>query len=157
MSPVLPATERRRGAAAVEMAVVLPLLVTLLAGLLEFARMIEVEQSLVMAVGEGARQASTGALSASQVQQAVLAYLSGAGLPTAHAVVRVQNLTNPGVDPTAATQFDQFQVSVTLPYSDVRLLDYWLFTSSNTTLSAKTVWLSGRDKPYPVPPEPPIE
>jgi Flp pilus assembly protein TadG len=50
----------RRGAAAVELAVCLPLLVTLLLGMLEVGRMVEVQQVTCNSVREGARDASLG-------------------------------------------------------------------------------------------------
>lgn len=50
--------EKERGAAAVEMAVVLPLLLLLLIGIMEYGRAFNVQVSLTQAAREGARHAA---------------------------------------------------------------------------------------------------
>src|SRR5262245_37592934 len=70
----------RRGAVAVEVALILLLLVPMLIGVWEVGRMVDVEQLLVNSAREGARQASTGQKNIAQVQQVVLTYLQSAGL-----------------------------------------------------------------------------
>ena len=72
---------RRRGTAAVEAAVLLPLALMLMLGTWEVGRMVEVSQILNNAAREGGRSASTGQNTNSQVQQTVLNYLTNAGLP----------------------------------------------------------------------------
>lgn len=80
-----PATDRRphladeRGAAAVELALVLPILVMLLVGIVEFGRGWDAKLAVASAVREGARAAATGGdavaaarLAASQLDQADL-------------------------------------------------------------------------------------
>ena len=95
----------------------------LLLGTWEVSRLVEVSQILDNAAREGARQATTGLMSGTQVQQIVLNYLLNAGIPTTHATVTVSDLTSPGTDPTNANQMDQLQVSVSIPFSDVRWTD----------------------------------
>ena len=80
---------RRRGVAAVEAAVLLPLALMLMLGTWEVGRMVEVSQILNNAAREGGRSASTGQYTNSQVQQTVLNYLMNAGLPSASATVRL--------------------------------------------------------------------
>ena len=138
----------RGGVAAVEFALVLPLILSLLLGVWEVGRLIQVNQILSNAAREGGRQASTGLLSNSEVQTAVTQYLDRAGLPTSHATVTVTNLTS-GVDAKLADQMNQFQVTVTLPVADVKWIALSLVTSSNTTLSASASWSSLRDQSYP--------
>jgi Flp pilus assembly protein TadG len=160
MSPAARRTPRRRqGAAAVELAVTLPMLVTMLLGILEMGRVLEMQQLLGNAAREGGRQASTGLLTNAQVAQVVTAYLSESdlNLNTSHVNVTVSDLTNPGVDATQASQLDQLQVVVTIPYGDVSLVKTNLMFSPSTLLTASANWPSQVDKPYPQPPLPPIE
>jgi Flp pilus assembly protein TadG len=139
---------RRRGAALVEFALLLPVLMTLLVGAWEAGRLIEINQILSNATREGARQASSGQATSSQVQQTVLNYMKNAGLPTTNAVVTVSDLTNSG-DPSNATQLDHLQVSVSIPFKDVRWSTLTLVTSPTTQVSAQSVWLSVKDQNYP--------
>ena len=74
----------RRAVAAVEFAMILPVILTLLLGIWEVGRMIEIQQILYNAAREGGRQASTGQLTDAQVQTVVIQYLQTAGLPTTH-------------------------------------------------------------------------
>jgi Flp pilus assembly protein TadG len=139
----------RRGAAAVEFALLSPLIIALLLGVWEVGRLIQVNQILSNAAREGGRQASTGLLTDAQVQTAVLQYLQRAGLPTANATVTVTDLTNGSADATAATQLDQLQVRVTIPTADVKWVALSLITNPSSTLSATVVWYSLRDHDYP--------
>src|SRR3569623_2064006 len=78
----------RRGAAAVEAAICLPVLLTLMFGVWEVGRLAQVQQILSNAVHDGARIASQGTLNGTpvtvaKVQQAVRDYMPRAGLPRA--------------------------------------------------------------------------
>jgi Flp pilus assembly protein TadG len=139
----------RRGAAVVEAAATLPVILTLLIGILEVGRMVNVQITLNNAAREGSRQAAAGVMTSSQVQQVVLNYLTQAGVPTTSATVTVNDLTSPGTDPSAALENDQLQVSVTLPYSAVRWCAASLVTNSSTQLTASAIWYSARAQPYP--------
>src|SRR5689334_11480465 len=139
-APASPAP--RRAAALVEFAVVLPLLTIILLGLWEISRLIEACQLLATATREGARQASTGGLTAAQTRQAVLATLSHSGLPTEHVAVRVVNLSSPEVDVALAQPLDRLRVSVSIPYRDVRWLAFSVFSGDDTRLSAESTWVS---------------
>jgi Flp pilus assembly protein TadG len=152
---------RRRGTAVVESALLLPLLLLLLLGVWEVGRLIEVSQVLDNAVREGARQASTGQLSNDDVKIAVCAYLKEAGLPdytsVRNTVVTVTDVTSPGTDVSNATQLDQLQVSISIPFSDVRWVPLYLVTNASSTLNAQAYWYSLKDKDYPTVVDPPIE
>src|SRR5947209_17798074 len=142
---------KRRGTAAVEVAVVLPLLCTLIMGAWEVGRLVEVKQLLCNAVREGGRQAATGNQSTAQVQQYVINYLTTNGISgVTTSMVTFQDLTNNAVqDPTAATQMDRLRVSVTVPYTTFR----WSLLSqitSDTSLSASADWFSMLDSPITV-------
>ena len=141
----------RRATAAVEVAVCLPLLCTLVIGAWEVGRLVEVKQLLCNATREGGRQAATGNVSADQVKQDVVNYLTINGISgVTTSMVTFQDLTNPAVkDPTNATQMDRLRVSVTVPYTVFR----WSLLSqitSDTTLSAQADWFSMRDSPITV-------
>src|SRR3954452_19389663 len=72
--------KRRRGAAAVEFAVVLPLFVVLVFGMIEYGRMVMVQQIITNASREGARRAVLDGATPSTVQAAVTTYLTDAAI-----------------------------------------------------------------------------
>ncbi len=140
---------RRRGTVAVEAAFILVMMTPLLLGSWEVSRLVEVQQILNNSVREGARQAASGQLTATQVQQVVDNYLQDAGLPITDVVVTVQDLTNPGTDPTSASEFDNLQVTVTIPFKDVRWSASLLVTNASTILTASSTWFSENGAAYP--------
>jgi Flp pilus assembly protein TadG len=153
------ASKSRHATAAVEFVVVLPLIVTLLLGLWEVGRLVEIEQIMNNAAREGARQAAGNKLTISQVQDVVIDYLKAAGVPVnnadKNAVVQVKNIGFPGNPPPPddsplnATQLDQFQITVTIPFSDVRWIALNLVTNSGTQMTGRAVWSSIKDIPFP--------
>jgi Flp pilus assembly protein TadG len=146
----------RRGVAAVEFAVLIPFILTLLLGIWEVGRMIEVQQTVNNAAREAARQATTGQLTNTQVQQVAIQCLNVAGIPTGNAVVTVSDLTNPSLDVSQAHYLDRLQVTVTLPFSDVRWSVISYFSSPTAPLSATVTWVTVIDQDFPSYPEPPI-
>ena len=60
-------------------------------------------------------------------------------------------------NPNDATQLDRCQVTVTLPFSDVRWSVVGLATGPGTMLSAQSVWGSIKDLAYPAVDYPPAE
>lgn len=151
----------RRGASAVELALTLPLMITILTGLWEAGRIIEVQQVLFNSAREAARQAATGQYTNAQVQQIALNYLQiglndTGGTMTATASVTVADLTSPGTDVSNATSLDQLSVTVSIPFSAVRWISLSLITTSSTTISSQAIWFSLKDAAYPPnPPQPP--
>ena len=148
-------SRRRTGAAAVELAMVLPLILTLLLGIWEVGRLVEIQQLLSNAAREAGRQAATGQLTNTQVKQVATNYLSVAGLPTGNVVVNVDDLTSPGTDVSKAQYMDQLQVQVSIPFNDVRWCLLSIATNASTTLNAQVQWMTMLDKAYPSLPEPP--
>jgi Flp pilus assembly protein TadG len=147
-----PRRARRRerlGTATVEFAVLLPLVMTLMLGTWEIGRLVEVEQILNNAAREAGRRAASGQYTNAQVQQIALNYLSMAGLTTTNAAVTVTDLTHAGTDATAATELDQLQITVTIPFVNVRWASATLVTSASTVLSATNIWLSNNGQSYP--------
>lgn len=145
----LRAPSARRGTAAVEMAFVAPLIVTLLLGTWEMGRFVEVQQIVSDAAREGGRQASCGQMTNSQVAAAVSNYVKIAGLPISNLAVTVADLTHPGVDVSQATALDQLKVTVSLPFSDVRWTNLKLVTTDTTNVNASVVWYSALPVSYP--------
>jgi Flp pilus assembly protein TadG len=142
----------RCGTAAVELAVVAPLVVGLLAGLLEVGQIVKVNEIISNAAREGARLASTGVHTYADVQTTVANYLTNAGVTNQSGLtVTVSDVTqgNPGpqFNPSAANWLDQLQITVTLPYSNVQPAPLLLIP--NTSISAQAVWFSNQDQPYP--------
>src|SRR5262245_45448448 len=124
-----PVQVRRAGAAAVEMAFALPLMLLLLVGTWEVGRMVEAQQCTSSAAREGARQAATGKKSYDDIKAVVLAHLSQNGIQITddggqpNVKVGVSNLTtgNSGsadqgeaanYDPQNASQLDELEVTV---------------------------------------------
>lgn len=141
----------RKGVAAVEFACVLPLMALLLIGMWEVGRMVEVQQMLVNAAREGARQASTGNKDTAAVKATVVTYLNQKGLSFVNSThVTVTSVSNTSItDPSLANQLDQFRVSVTIPFNSVR----WILLKSVTNvtnLTASADWYSMRDLPLTV-------
>src|SRR5262245_16643618 len=107
------------------------------------------------AAREGGRQASSGMKTKAEVEALVKTYLQVAGLPTSNATIVCTNITS-GKDPTAADYLDKFEVTITLPFADVRwsLLPHPV--PSTFQLTTKATWVSMLDRPFPDFPEPPI-
>lgn len=108
------AKQRRRGGAIVEFAVILPLLLTILFGIIEFGYVFMVRQSLQHAAREGCRLASL------QTSQA----------PYTNVVARVNEIMSaakvPILPPTITQGPCEETVVVTVPYDDVSLFGTFL-------------------------------
>jgi Flp pilus assembly protein TadG len=154
-------SRRRRATAAVELALTLPLIMTMLVGLWEVGRVVEVQQILFNAAREAARQAATGQYTNAQVQQIALNYLKiglndTSGTMTQNATVTVSDLNNPSIDVSQATTLDLLQVTVTVPYQNVSWTTLSLVTNAATILTSQATWVSLVDLPYPInTPQPP--
>lgn len=149
---------QRAGVAAVELAIVLPLLLLLLLGVWELGRYIEVQQLLNNACREGGRQASTGVRTVSQVKADVVNYLKVNGISkVSDTDVTVTNLTSSSrPEPNAAEQMDHFRITVSIAADNVR----WILlprVSDVTTLTSTVDWYSMRDLPITVNQEIPLQ
>ena len=114
----------RRGAVAVEAAIVMPLLIIMMFGIWEVGRLIQVQQVITNAAREGARVASGGyvdgtPVTVAYVQSTVRNYMTASGLPTAAATGATITLTNTSAntwtDPVNAQPLDSFRVTVLIP------------------------------------------
>ena len=147
-------SSRRPGSAAVEFAVVLPLFITLLFGIWEVGRMVQVSQVLQNAAREAARQASTAQHDPVDHPDERPGVHPGAQPQITNFTgfnVAFADLTNSAVtDPTGCTQLDKFTITVTMPFDNVRWSLTKMFTPTGTQLSAQVTWYSMRDLPVTV-------
>ena len=146
-------SNHRRGAAAVEFAIVAPIFVAIVLGVSQASQLFEAQNHLSVAVREGARLAAmdrTGMLKAGQTTNSKIAgdivnYLNASGLPGAQADVFIVD----SKDHTTTFDLDDpandralFEVRVELPYSSVT------GSSGSSTqdwnLSAKIVFRNAR-------------
>jgi len=138
-----------RGTAIIEALLVLPLLLLVLWGTVEFGRFMDVQQILNQAAGTGARQASQGTQTNAQVQQTVLNYLHSANIPTTHAIVTVRDRTQPSLDVSQASQLDNLEVTVSVPAADITWTGTYLVMSPTSLVNARCEWVSARGQVYP--------
>jgi Flp pilus assembly protein TadG len=141
--------DRRSGTACVEFALLLPFLVTMVLGVIEIGRYVEVRQILADAVREGARQASAGQLTNAQVISVVTGAVKNAGLPTTNLTVTCGDLTNASLDVSNATSLDKLQVTATLLFKDVRWCSSMQWTNNTSLVYAKAIWYSSNPVAYP--------
>ena len=116
-----------RGAAAVELAVVLPLLLTLVFGIIEFGWVFMVRETLTNSSREGCRVAVLQGSTEQDIQERVDASMAPTGLTTY--TVQISR-SSPG-DPDE-------KVQVLIPYADVSLLGGF-FGPTDFNLGATTV------------------
>jgi Flp pilus assembly protein TadG len=124
--------KNRRGAAAVEFAIVAPVFFLMVLGMIEFGRMIMVQQVLTSASREGARVAVLDGATSAEVKTKVRAYLAAANVPAVDPVV------NPD-PPSTAGYGDPVTVTVRIAFSQVSWLPSPIFVSGSTQLTAATV------------------
>jgi Flp pilus assembly protein TadG len=159
----LPTRQRgRRAAATMELAMFLPLLVSLMLGLWELGRALQVFQDVSNAAREGARQAATAKYTKDEVRQAVFDYLQKAKVPLSdtvplgsetlsntNATITVSNLTTGG-EVFDATQLDRMQVTVAVPVKNYRWVLSNTFLPANSSVTSTLTFLCTRDVPIVV-------
>jgi Flp pilus assembly protein TadG len=123
----------RRGAAAVEFAIVAPVFFILVFGMIEYGRMVMVQQVITNAAREGARVGVLDGSAYADVQTAVNNYLIAAKIPTGSTTITVT--PNP---PSSQTTGNPVTVTVAIPFKNVSWLPTPLYLGS-TTLSATAV------------------
>ena len=103
----------RAGAATVEFALVAPILIMFVFGIIEFSRGLMVRQTLINATREGAREASLPDATMSSVKTKVVDFLDSASIDIDSSSVTVTP------DPEEAIDNEQITVSVSIPYSEI--------------------------------------
>lgn len=125
---------KRRGTAAVEFAVILPFVMVLFLGIIEFGRVLMVQQILTNAAREGCRFAVLPGGTISSSRDVVTAYLSNANITLSSPSTQVT--VSP--DPTTAAKGSSITVNVTVPFSSVSWLPGTIFMTGKQ-LSASVV------------------
>lgn len=123
--------KNRRGAAVVEFAIVAPLFILLVFGMIEFGRMVMVQQVLTNASREGARTAVIDGSTSTEVTQTVTNYLQNSSITGATVTI------NP--DPPSNVGFGQpVTVTVSVAFNQVSWLPSPMYLGA-TNMSASTV------------------
>ena len=113
----------RRGLEAVELALTLPVFLTLVLGIIEFGRAMMVVQVLTIAAREGARAGVLPKGTNSTITTAVTTELSLNAIPATH-LATVVLVNGTAADASTAGTGASIDVNVTLPFQDVS----WLST-----------------------------
>ena len=131
--PCRPCRRKRLGSAAVEFAFVAPLFFLLVFGMVEFGRMVMIQQVITNASREGARKAVLDGASSSNVKSAVVTYMSNGGV-----TIATSNVTISPSDPTTAVAGSPVTITVSVPFSQVSWLPSPMFLGSRQ-MTASTV------------------
>ncbi len=144
---------KRRGAVAVEFAMVAPAMLAIVVGLLELSRVFTVQNTLETAAREGARFASLdrsglvpdGETTNSKLIKDVKNFLASAGINKNDLTVTVVDAENPAQnfdldDPD--NDLELFQIRISIPYSKVSHSPVRHYQASN--LSAALTFRNGR-------------
>ena len=122
----------RRGVAAVEFALVAPVFFLLIFGMIEFGRMIMVQQVITNGSREGARIAVLDGSSGANVLTVVGDYLESAHISGATVAVSPS-------EPSSAGYGEPVTVTVTIPFSQVSWLPSPMLIGGDTELTATSV------------------
>jgi Flp pilus assembly protein TadG len=125
--------QKRLGAAAVEFAIVAPLFFLLVFGMVEFGRMVMIQQVITNASREGARKAVLDGSTASDVKSSVVTYMANGGV-----TIATSNVTINPADPASAASGSPVTVTVSVPFSQVSWLPTPMFLGSRQ-MTASTV------------------
>lgn len=123
--------KNRRGAAAVEFAVIAPVFILLVFGMVEFGRMVMVQQVLTNASREGARRAVLDGATSSEVTTTVNDYLQNSTVQGATVTISPNPPNNAGFG-------EPVTVTISVPFSSVSWLPTPMYLGQKT-LSASTV------------------
>ncbi len=145
-----------RGVVAVEAAIILPVILSLLLGVWEVGRLVQITAIVNSAARQGGRIASAGVsngtnVTVAVVQQTVQSYLTTAGLPSTAvngAQIQVVNLSShTWTDPCNATSLDAFKVTVVIPSgAPFNSLRWTLLSLTGVTqIAAQSQWVSAND------------
>jgi len=129
----------RRAAAAVEFAVVAPVFLLLVFGMIEYGRMVMVYQVITNASREGARAAVLDGATTNSVTTAVNDYLTTGAVSGATVTVS----PNP---PSGAQNGDPVTVTVSIPFSQVSWLPSPMYLGSRTLSSATVMRRESSDQ-----------
>lgn len=130
----------RKGAAAVEFAIVAPLLFLLILGIIEFARIFMVVQIINNGAREGARKAILPGATQTIVNNTIESYMTNAGLSGHTKTFYVNNSSTTNV--TSAVAGDSIKVVLSIPVNNISWLPanfIGFLTGSGQSLSTSVV------------------
>ncbi len=146
----------RRGAAAVEAAICMPVIITMMLAMWQIGQIAEMSRIVKDAAREGARVAAGGVnngttVTVANVQTAVQNFLTASGMPSTAvngAMITVTNLSSDSwTDPGNALPLDQFSVTVTIPagapFNSLQFIGASM--CGVTQLQESVDWLSAND------------
>uniref|UniRef100_A0A7C2JZA9 Pilus assembly protein n=1 Tax=Schlesneria paludicola TaxID=360056 RepID=A0A7C2JZA9_9PLAN len=151
-----PQTDRRRGAAAVECAIVMPVMVALVLGLIQGGYSVDTTHKLYAAVRQAGRLAGmnyrpllkSGQTGNDKVIQDIRNTLAAEGLPADQLTITITEAEGGGTfnldDP--ANDLKLFRISASVPYSALSTAS--LLPAPVETLSASIVFRKGRSQVY---------
>ncbi len=126
----------RRGAAAVEFAVVAPLFLLLLGGIIEFGQAFRIEHAISNASRRGARAGIVDGATSIEIIQNVKAQCSQTlGVSEADVTVQVAVNGDSAADLSQAEEHDEISVTVSIPFSEAGV-GFFAKTFSNSVLAA---------------------
>ena len=123
--------KQRRGVAVVEFAIVAPVFIMLIFGMVEFGRLVMVQQVLTNASREGARRAVLDGATTAEVEATVETYLQSGAVSGADVTVTPDPPANAGSG-------EPVTVSVSIPFSQVSWIASPMFLGG-TQMQAATV------------------
>jgi len=143
----------RRGTATVEFAIIAPVFLTLLLGLLEASRLFEIHGLMAQAARDGARMGAmdradwvaNGQRSNDKIIRDIKNNLAAAGLDRDKIEVAIEVPNSPGQEfdlDDPANDLDLFQVRISIPYGDVSSLQ--IPGKSDYSLSSAVVFRNTR-------------
>ncbi len=129
----------RRGAAVIEFALVAPLFLLLLAGIIEFGQVFRIEHMLSNASRRGARSAIVDGATSSQVKQMIRTHcMQILRVDESDITVEIAVNGTVGADLSQAVEQDEISISVSIPYSEAGV-GFYANTFSNATLSSTCI------------------
>ena len=126
--------KQRRGAAAVEFAVVAPVFFLLVFGMIEYGRMVMVQQIIVNSAREGCRAAVLDGSTTSGVKSTVITAMSSGNI-----TITTSNVTVSPDPPSNAEFGDPVTVTVTVPFNQVSWLPSPMYLGGKSMTAATTM------------------
>ena len=121
----------------VEFAIVAPVFILLVLGMIEYGRMIMVQQIITNASREGARQAVLDGATTTSVENTVNTYLSNGTISGATVSILDQN--DAALNPATATAGSAIKVRVNVGYNSVKWLPVPMFLGGRQMQSVTTM------------------
>ncbi|MFT7641721.1 MAG: hypothetical protein ACI9G1_003472 [Pirellulaceae bacterium] len=125
--------KKRRGASVVEFAIVAPMFILLVFGMIEYGRMVMVQQVITNAAREGAQQLALPNGTPSEAQTAVTNYLTGAGFSDIASEIEVNSI------PASPESGMDCTVSMHFPYGEVSWIPSTFLLGDSTLTASSTV------------------